>query len=109
MKSNQEILDKFGKILIENVFEDNYEILSTNILKNIESGELKEKTSSLVKDSLESLIFDFLRIFDENEEFKIIHKEEGKEVDLLKISEDLKSEHMIEDGWISRFSQTIKN
>ena len=36
---------------------------------------------------------------------EIIYEEDGKQVDLVKISEMLKAELMIENGWIDRFSK----
>ncbi|WP_299260458.1 hypothetical protein [uncultured Aquimarina sp.] len=105
MKSNKEILDKFGKTLIDDVFEFNYRLLQKNINKNLESGQLKDKTNSIVKNSIESLLFDFLKIFEEHEEFKLIYEEDDKQVNLAEISEMLKAEPIIENGWIARFSQ----
>ena len=55
--------------------------------------------------SIEMSIFELFNIFEENEEFKIIYEEDGKQVDLVKISEMLKAELMIENGWIDRFSK----
>ncbi|WP_264847182.1 hypothetical protein [Capnocytophaga catalasegens] len=39
-----------------------------------------------------------LGIFEENEQFKLIYEENGKQVDLMKISEMLKAEPIIENG-----------
>lgn len=54
-------------------------------------------------------LFDFLKIFEEHPEFKIIYEENGQQVNLVEISEMLKAEPIIENGWIDRFSKEAKD
>ncbi|MRJ07781.1 hypothetical protein EDL99_02625 [Ornithobacterium rhinotracheale] len=50
-------------------------------------------------------LFNVLRIFEEDERFRLIYEENGQQVDLVKISEMLKAEPIIKNGWIDRFSK----
>ncbi|GAA5042345.1 hypothetical protein GCM10011506_44270 [Marivirga lumbricoides] len=123
MKSNQEILNEIGRKLIQECFDPTY--------ANMESLRKKENPPQLFKDYVEVLskiddesfrilqrymkntlgnfLFDVLRVFEENEQFKIVYEQEGQQVDLNKISEMLKAEPIIEGGWIERFSKELKN
>lgn len=105
MKTDKEILDEFGKKLINDVFEFNYFMLSSNLKKNLESGDLHNKIDTITRKSLESIMFAFLKIFEEQENYKLIYEENGKQVNLEEISEMLKAEPIIENGWIDRFSK----
>jgi len=58
-----------------------------------------------LRGSFEVSFFEFFKIFEENSHYKILYSEGSNEVDLTKISEMLKAEHMIEEGWIDRFSE----
>ena len=49
-------------------------------------------------------MFNFLRVIEEHQEYKLIYEEDGKQVNLIEISEMLKSEPIIANGWIERFS-----
>ncbi len=112
----KEILDKFGKLLISEVFDNYYSFIkndlrdlkATDRYKNLfatmdetQKGELEKLEYEL----LSGMLFDFLRIFEENREFKIIYEKEGNQIDLYQISEMLKAEPNINGGWIERFSQ----
>ena len=119
MKAKQEILDEFGKLIINNIFDESltyYESLRTKTTKwNIgqEYSEIIDKLSehdkdilfTYIKSILSASIFSFLQIFEENSNFKIIYEDNKKIVDLNKISEMLKAEHHGENGWIERFSK----
>ncbi|MFS4418470.1 hypothetical protein [Maribacter sp. 2307ULW6-5] len=74
-------------------------------MSDIQKEEIERYTNEILKGS----IFDFLRIFEENEQFKIIYQENGKQVNLVEISEMLKAEPIIENGWIARFSKEVKD
>jgi hypothetical protein len=113
---NQEILDKFGKLLIREVFDCHYsfvkndlaDLKSTERFKNLFSNMDENQKGELEKmqyELLSGMLFDFLKIFEENREFKIIYDKEGNQIDLNKISEMLKAEPIINGGWIERFSQ----
>lgn len=122
MKTNKEILDQFGKIAVDDVYDDGLryfkQILShstkwesgkeySDVLTklDLEDQKIIEK---YIKDVLSTSLFAFLKIFEESEEFKIIYEKHGQQIDLNKISEMLKSEPIIEGGWIERFSK-VKN
>ncbi|GAA4276273.1 hypothetical protein [Aquimarina mytili] len=107
MNKNKEILDKFGETLVRDVFDFNYKMLSSNIAKNLENKQLDKKIKSLSRESISSILFDFLRIFEENEEFKLYYEKNGEKINLNKASEMLKAELIIENGWIDRFSNVV--
>ncbi|MRI64134.1 hypothetical protein EDM00_09050 [Ornithobacterium rhinotracheale] len=105
MKSNQEILDEFGKILVRNAYDFCFEILKENISFCIKNNILEENINDIIKEYSESMLFNLLKIFEEDERFRLIYEENGQQVDLVKISEMLKAEPIIENGWIDRFSK----
>lgn len=121
MKSNKEILEDFGKKVVENLFDPS--------IGNLNSLRVKENPPVILKDyvdlfkqlsesdfnilkrylqeSMGNAMFNFLKVFEEHPEFKIVYEESSKQIDLVKISEMLKSEPIIENGWIKRFSKEI--
>jgi hypothetical protein len=123
MKGNKDILDEFGQKVISNSFDP--------AIKNLISLKTKENPPAIFKDyvelfkkmnendfgilkkyiqeSLGNHVYNFLKIFEENEQFKIVYEENGQQVDLNKISEMLKAEPIIENGWIQRYSKTLNN
>ncbi|WOC53129.1 hypothetical protein BPO_p0046 (plasmid) [Bergeyella porcorum] len=105
MKNNQEILDEFGRILIENAYDLSFSIIKENISFCKARNILEENIDEMIREYSESIVFNLLKIFEENEQFKLIYEENGKQVDLVKISEMLKAEPIIESGWIKRFSK----
>ncbi|MEW4923627.1 hypothetical protein [Algibacter sp. 2305UL17-15] len=122
MKSEKEILDDFGSKLIERVYDDaiNYfdQIVSgttpwgvgkeyTDIFKKL-SKEDHVLLRRYIKETIGTSLFAVLGIFEENPEFKIKYIGEGKEMDLVAISEMLKAEPTIENGWIDRFSKKLR-
>jgi hypothetical protein len=55
-------------------------------------------------------LFDFLKIFEENPQYKLIYEENiGHQINLLEISEMPKAEPIIENGWIKRFSELVND
>lgn len=108
MKTNQEILDEFGKILITNVCDFPLEITKENILFCTKRNILNENINEIIKEYSESIFFNFLKIFEEHECFKLIYEENGKQINLVEISEMLKAEPLGENGWIERFSKYAK-
>ena len=116
MKSNDKILNEFGNILIENVYDAQLRFIMnsikdlsptegyTNLFKNMNEIQKKE-IEKYTKEILSGALFDFLNLFEEKEDYKLIYEEDGKQVDLVKISEMLKAEPIIENGWIDRFSK----
>lgn len=113
---SKKILSKFGKLLITEAY-DNHAALVKNDLEDLKQTERfknlfsnmtvdqKAELENLSFEILSGLLFDFLRIFEENEAFKIIYESEGEKVDLVEISEMLKAEPTVQGGWIDRFSQ----
>lgn len=113
---NNQILDSFGRLVISEVFDNQYRFIlnkledlsQTDDYKNLFSNmsEIQKKEIEIyTKEILKGAAFDFLRIFEENPEFKLIHEADGIQTDLNKISEMLKAEPIIPNGWIERFSE----
>lgn len=120
MKANKEILNDFGKLVVQEVHDNQYrfilnrveDLAQTESYVNLFKGMNKQQKLEIeyyTREILRGALFDFLRIFEEHPEFKIIYEENGNQVDLNKISEMLKAEPIIENGWIQRFSNEIKN
>lgn len=109
MQSNKEILEEFGKILIDKAHDPVLEMISHNIKTNIQKAESPEqllrKIDQLLKDAFQSTMFQFLDIFEEREDYKLIYEENGKQVDLNEASGMLKGELYGEDGWMEKFSK----
>ncbi|SHK59857.1 hypothetical protein [Maribacter aquivivus] len=116
MNTNQEILDEFGKILISDVFDKGYEIIKNDVSDLAETegyenlfvnmnNDQKREIEKYTKEVLEGALFNFLKMFEEKEQFKLIYQNENIPVNLVKISEMLKAEPIIENGWINRFSE----
>lgn len=108
MKRDQKILDEFGKQLIHTVYDFNYKLLKQAILHLNKKGAIVDNLDFLCSETFESVLFNILNFFEENEQFKIVYEEEGKQVNLVEISEMLKAEIHGEDGWIMRFSEEFK-
>ena len=122
MKSNEEILNDLGKLIVNNVVDLNYETIQKIIFDGTPNpikkryfeafDKLDDNSKNLVKEFIlknsHTLIFNFLNIFEEHECFKLIYEENGKQINLVEISEMLKAEPIIENGWISRFSKYVK-
>ena len=119
MKSNAQILDEFGHLVTKEVFDKQYEFILNKVedlaqtegyrnlftgMNSLQKKEMEFYTSEILKASL----FDFLRVFEENNTFKIVYENDGQKVDLNQITDMIKSEPIIENGWIERFSETIK-
>lgn len=119
MDKNTEILDVFGEKIINEIFDP--------AIGNLKSLRKKENPPLIFKDYVElfkkldendfdvlvkylkysfgSGVFNFLKVFEENPQFKIVYEKDGEQVNLVKISEDLKAEPIIQNGWIERFSK----
>jgi ferredoxin-fold anticodon binding domain-containing protein len=119
LKTNKEILDNFGKIIISEVFDNQFRFILNktedlsktdgykNLFNNMSLIQKKE-IEHYTKEILVGALFDILRVFEENEDFKLIYEKDGKQINLVEISEMLKAELIIENGWIERFSKEIK-
>ena len=118
MKTHQEILDLLGNKIVTECFDGSLKHFES--IKNKENvpaiyQEKKDFLNTLNEDNyklfrkmimsnVELVLFEFFNIVEENEEYKLVYEEEGKQVNLVEISEMLKAELIIEDGWIDRFS-----
>jgi hypothetical protein len=121
MKSDVEILDEFGQIVTKDVYDDLFYFISSDLDVLVQSEGVenlfadmsqiqKRELEGYIDGLLVSALFQFLKIFDENPQFKLLFEDEdGKVKDLNKISDMLKSEPLIENGWIQRFSKYKKN
>ena len=120
MNNNQEILDLFGVYVVSQVYDDSMKYLKELIEGSTKWGTGKEYTDvfqklspndrkvlyKYVDDTVRTVIFGLLGIFEENEKYKIVYENNGGgQVDLNKISEMLKAELSRENGWIARFSK----
>lgn len=119
MKTNAEILDEYGKLVAQKVFDSQY-IFILNSVKDLSATEgykelfgamnvqQKKELEFYTRELLKGTLFDFLKIFEEHENFKLIYEENGRQVDLNKISEMLKAEPIIENGWIEKYSEELR-
>lgn len=120
MNNNQEILDLFGVYVVSQVYDDSMKYLKELIEGSTKWGTGKEYTDvfqklspndrkvlyKYVDDTVRTVIFGLLGIFEENEKYKIVYENNGGgQVDLNKISEMLKAELSRENGWIDWFSK----
>lgn len=117
MKSNNKILNEFGNILIENVYDNQLRFIMNSIkdlsqtegYKNLfkdMNGIQKKEIEKYTKEILSGALFDFLNLLEENDEYKLIYGNTcDNQLDLNKISENLKAEPIIENGWIHWFSK----
>ena len=109
MKTNQEILDTIGEEIIKFSFDPAIgNLLSLRIKENPpvifkEYVELFKKMNNkdfsilqkYLEESIGDTIFNILRIFEEDERFKLIYEEDGKQINLVEISEMLKKRNDI--------------
>ena len=121
MKTDTEILDEFGKLVVNDVFDDNFkyfkDIIADNTKWNTGKGysnvfsKLNEADKKIIQlfflEMLKTNLFSFLSIFENHEQFKLSFEEGEHKVNLVDISEMLKSEPIIENGWIARFSKEL--
>ena len=123
MKSNKEILDELGKKVVKDIYDDGVSYFNQILSRTTKWNSGKEYSEVFNKLNLEDQIivrkyieevlstslFAFLKVFEENEQFKLYYETDDQKIDLVKISEDLKAEPIIENGWIDRFSKEFKN
>ena len=118
MKTEKSILDEYGKVMIQSVFDNQYNFIKNDIKDLAETegyknlfGNMtplqKREIENYTNELLRGCLFEFLKIFEENDEFKLIYEEDGQQVNLVEISEMLKAEPIIDNGWIERFSREV--
>ena len=120
MMNNKEILEEFGKIVIGDCFDPTLENMNSlrehsappeiyksyaELFKSLNDTDFK-LLNKYFKENLGGLIFNILRIFEENPQFRLLYEKNGQQVDLAQISEMLSAEPIIENGWISKFSKS---
>lgn len=80
----------------------------TEVFNRLNSEDQKDLEQYL-KETIGTAMFAFLGFFEEQEKFKLIYEENGRQVDLTEISEMPKAEPTIENGWIARFGKYKEN
>jgi hypothetical protein len=123
MKNDKEILDFLGQKIVENCYDGTISHFisirkkivppiifkeKADFLKSLSSVQFEE-VKKIIGNTVEIAFAEFFNILDENPTYKIIYEKDGQQVDLNKISEMLKAELFIENGWIERFSKFENN
>jgi len=117
----QEIVDFFGKTVIEDVRDDSLKFSmgivnqATNPVKREQykvfetlTNEQKEAVCDLLSETITNSIYYFLEMFEEHEnEMELLIKKNEKKYDMVKISEKMGSEIACygDEGWIQKFSK----
>ena len=118
----QELLDIFGKLLIEDV-RDSSLVISTGIVEQTTVNkvdlerysifstlktEQKKAVCELLSETITDVIYNFLDMFEANDEIvKLVLINDGKEYDMVYVSEKMGGEIARHDdeGWIQKFSE----
>ena len=121
MKSNREILDELGEKIVYNCFDGlikqmisirnhtNPPIIfqeKADFLKSLDDYQF-ENFKKILRSNFEVSFYEFFKIFEECQEYKIIYEAHGVQMNLNEISEMLKAEILIDNGWMERFSREI--
>jgi hypothetical protein len=122
MENKMVILEDFGKILIEECYDECFGFPDS--LRNKENPpQIVKAFADLFKNfsdedfdtykryqrvNLGAMLFNFLRIFEEHPQFKIYFENGINKIDLNVINDDLKSEPIILNGWIDKHSKYSK-
>ncbi|MEL4888808.1 hypothetical protein N6P31_17380 [Pectobacterium betavasculorum] len=113
--TDKEILDEFGCAVMHMVRDrsiDRFEKIQLGTLKSQRAIELhnllsdfddkqKEVIKNLITECIDNTIFNFLSMFEEDEDKKIL----ASDVNINEISDGLSGELFTEDGWIDQFSK----
>lgn len=113
--ADKEILDDFGSALMRRVRDRSlgrYENIQRGALKSQRAVELhdllsefdeqqKKVIKTLITESIDNTLFNFLFMFEEDEDKEIV----VADVNISEISDGLAGELFSQDGWITRFSQ----
>ena len=113
--TDKDVLDDFGSATMRMVRDrslDKFEKIQLGTLKSQRAIELhnllsefdekqKEVIKTLIIETVDNTIFNFLFMFEEDEGKKIL----VSDVNVNEISDGLSGELFTKDGWISRFSQ----
>ena len=117
--NNQEILHEFGRLVINEAYDNHMGLVKSELgdlkkterFKNLFKGMTalqKKELEALTEEILSGMLFDLLRLFEENPSFKISYELKDGQVNLVELSESFKAEPIIKGGWIDRFSQFKK-
>ncbi|CAM1345104.1 hypothetical protein [Tenacibaculum amylolyticum] len=123
MKTNEEALESYGKIIVSEVFDQSYQGLNKIIYEGTPNplnkkyhdffNKLSQSDKDLLREysvkNITNVIFDMLKVFEENENFKLVYQESEKQVNLVEVSEMLSAEPVSEYGWIAKFSKYVKD
>jgi len=121
-EKKQELLDYFGKLVIEEVRDGalrvsmdvaNYKTINPIKLRQYSflsciSEEQREAVCDLLSETVTDTIYRFLEMFEENtDKMKLLIKKDGHEYDIVNVSEKMGSEIACyeENGWIQKFSK----
>ncbi|WJM81090.1 hypothetical protein [Pectobacterium brasiliense] len=113
--TDKEILDEFGCAVMHMVRDrsiDRFEKIQLGTLKSQRAIELhnllsdfdekqKEVIKNLITECVDNTVFNFLFMFEEDEDKKIL----SSDVNVNEISDGLSGELFTEDGWINKFSK----
>ena len=112
------VLNKFGKLLIEEVrdiaISEYYNIIKNNFVGEentflqsiIKKHKLKnDGLEKIVTEMIDRTIFKFLFLFEMNEEFSIVYDTGNSVKNLARISDGLAGEIFTDEGWIKKYSQ----
>lgn len=119
MKQN---LERFGKLLVENCYNEGLEIIHNNRTSQVDNEDPNEFTDRMLKEmtpaqyadfvTFQKHIFDLhlfslMRIFEENSEFKLVYMPGEKDlpIDFLHLTEGLMHESNSSCGWIHKFGK----
>lgn len=122
IKEKQELLDKFGKKVIEHVRDVSLAIAmditkgkTSNSIKKLQYNRLsnlseddKELVCDLLSETITDTIYNFLDMFEAySDEMKLYVLNENVEYDMCTISEKMGGEIAFqdEDGWIQKYSK----
>ena len=124
-EQKRQIVDRFGQLLVKDVYDQ-----SRIGLKSIINGESKkfprlapfceqfeklddqgkEVFEELIAQYIETSLFKFFRMIEENEEYSLTYRDtKGEVFNLSEISEGLFAELPGELGWIGKFSRFHQN
>jgi RPA family protein len=124
--TNEELLQKFGQILISEVRDeaiDKYEMIAAGTMKSAPAIELHNKLSQFNEDqlsvvrqtvvsSIDDVIHNFLWMLEQHEDdVDLLYSadEDTDKENIRELSDGLSGEIYTEDGWIAKYSNHKEN
>ena len=86
------VLDRYYKnidYIVENGYKNPTMLHYNELFLKLNEKE-KRNLIQFILENINSVIFDFLDLFEQNEKFKLVYEENGKQINLVEISEMLK-------------------